>query len=167
MNYFSDYRSSFIDLLNSFSNCIRDLNIIFEEEMINYKEKIIIKRFQYIIYSFLDRFIYCLNENIEIFLEKKSQSSIELFKYNSQILMEMQLLIKILGRFINQSEKLKQKAKIAINSILVNLAKLKCISREPININERDIYNEKELRQKDFLLNHFLQDYNSFYKIFK
>jgi hypothetical protein len=33
---FTDFRSCFIDLLNGFSNCIRDLDTIFQEE--NYNE---------------------------------------------------------------------------------------------------------------------------------
>ena len=44
---FTDLRSCFIDLLNGFSNCIRDLNTIFEEERSDNKSKKIIKTLHY------------------------------------------------------------------------------------------------------------------------
>lgn len=163
---FTDLRSCFIDLLNGFSNCIRDLNTIFEEERSDNKSKKIIKTLQYIINFFYDRFI--LNSsptsaNSRIFLgQEESQKNIDIFKFNAQLLLEMQLLTQILKKF--SSEQLREKANIVYSVILGYLGKIKGLPQG--NIRERDVFDENELQMKNNLINLFLPNYESFYKIF-
>ena len=106
--------------MNGFSNCIRDLNIIIDEEKSDNKPKRIAKTLQYIIGIFYDRFT--LNSapstgNSMIFLGKEeSQKNIDIFKYNAQLLLELQLLSHVLKKYYN--EQLKEKANIACSIIL-------------------------------------------------
>ena len=163
---FNDIRSCFIDLLNGFSNCIRDLNIIFEEEKTDNKQKKIIKTLQYIISLFYDRFT--LNSspscgNSKIFLgQDESQKNIDIFKFNAQLLLELQLLSQILRKF--SSEQIKQKENIAYSVILGYLGRIKRLGQG--NITERDVFKDNELKMKNNLINSFLPHYDSFYKIF-
>ena len=163
---FSDYRSCFIDLLNGFSNCIRDLNIIFEEEKSDNKNKRITKTFQYIINMFYDKFISNTSPscgNSRIFLgQEESQKNVDIFKYNAQLLLEMQLLSQILKKYTN--EQLSEKNNIAIRVILNYLGRIKRLGQE--NINERDVFTDNEIRLKNDLINSFLPNYDYFYKIF-
>ena len=163
---FTDLRSCFIDLLNGFSNCIRDLNTIFEEERSDNKSKKIIKTLQYIINFFYDRFILnssSTSANSRIFLgQEESQKNIDIFKFNAQLLLEMQLLTQILKKF--SSEQLREKANIVYSVILGYLGKIKGLPQG--NIRERDVFDENELQMKNNLINLFLPNYESFYKIF-
>jgi hypothetical protein len=163
---FNDIRSSFIDLLNGFSNCIRDLNIIFEEEKTDNKQKKIIKILQYIISLFYDRFTLNSSpssENSKIFLgQNESQKNVDIFKFNAQLLLELQLLSQILRKF--NSEQIKGKENIAYSVILGYLGRIKRLRQN--NINERDIFTDNELKMKNNLINSFLPHYNSFYNIF-
>ena len=163
---FSDLRSCFIDLLNAFSNCIRDLNIIFEEEKDDNKPKKVKKALQYIISLFYDRFISNSSftcGNSRIFLgQEESQKNVDIFKYNAQLLLEMQLFSNILKKY--SSEHLQQKANVAYSIILGYLGKIKRLPRE--NINERDVFSQNELQMKNNLINLFLPNYDSFYKVF-
>ena len=161
---FSDLRSCFIDLLNG--NCIRDLNIIFEEEKGDNKSKKVSKTLQYIISQFYERFISNSSftcGNSRIFLgQDESQKNVDIFKYNAQLLLEMQLFSNILKKY--SSEQLQQKAKVAYSIILGYLGKIKRLPHE--NINERDVFTQNELQMKNNLINLFLPNYDSFYKIF-
>ena len=163
---FNDLRSCFIDLLNGFSNCIRDLNIIFEEEKTDNKQKKIIKTLQYIIGIFYDRFT--LNSspscgNSKIFLgQDGSQKNVDIFKFNAQLLLELQLLSQILRKF--NSEQIKGKENTAYSIILGYLGRIKRIGQS--NINERDVFTDNDLKMKNNLINSFLPHYESFYKIF-
>ena len=165
-NYiFTDIRSCFIDLLNGFSDCIRDLNIVIEEEKSDNKNKRINKTFQYIISLFYDKFTSNSIRNDRIFRGKEeSQNNIDAFKYNSQLLLEMQLLTKILKKYIN-NEQMMEKVNIANNIILGYLGKIKT-GVEGNNFKERDVFTDKQIEMKNHLINTFLPNYASFYKIF-
>ena len=162
---FNDIRSCFIDLLNSYSNCIRDLDIIFQEEYNDNKDKKILKIIQYIITLFFDKFIQNSSSNSpnsKIFYgQDESQKYIDAFKYNSQLLIEMELLTQILKKYF--SEKLVEKANISKNIILGYMAKIRRLNR---GLNERDVLNEDEIRMKNELIKGFFSKYDSFYKIF-
>ena len=163
---FTDYRSCFIDLLNGFSNCLRDLNIIFEEEKSDNKSKRIIKTFQYIIGMFYDKFTLnaspsCGNSRI-FYGQDESQKNVDIFKYNAQLLLEMQLLSQILKKYTN--EQLIEKSNIAISIILGYLGAIKRLGQE--NISERNVFSENEIRMKNDLINSFFPNYEYFYKIF-
>ena len=164
--YFIDLRSCFIDLLNGFSNCIRDLNIIIDEEKSDNKPKRISKTLQYIIGIFYDRFTLNSapsNGNSMIFLGKEeSQKNIDIFKYNAQLLLELQLLSHILKKYYN--EQLKEKANIASSIILGYLGRIKNLGQR--NINEKEVFTEKEIKMKNKFINDFLPNYESFYSIF-
>ena len=162
---FTDYRSCFIDLLNGFSNCLRDLNIIFEEEKSDNKSKRIIKTFQYIIGMFYDKFTLntspsCGNSRI-FYGQDESQKNVDIFKYNAQLLLEMQLLSQILKKYTN--EQLIEKSNIAISIILGYLGAIKRLGQE--NISERNVFSENEIRMKNDLINSFFPNYEYFYKI--
>jgi hypothetical protein len=165
-NYiFSDVRSCFIDLLNGYSNCIRDLNIIIEEEKTDNRNKRINKTFQYIMTLFYDKFTSNSVKNANIFEgREESQNNIDAFKFNSQLLLEMQLLNKILKKYIT-NEQLKEKVIIAHNIILGYLGKIKN-GMESYDYKERDIFTDKQIEMKNNLINTFLLNYDSFYKIF-
>ena len=163
---FTDYRSCFIDLLNGFSNCIRDLDILFQEEISSEsKEKKIFKIIQFIIGLFFDKFIQnssTSSPNTKIFLGKdENQKKVEPYKYNCQLLLEMELFIKIIKKYLN--EKLLEKGNICKNIIFGYLAKIKGMMG---NLNEREILNGEEIKMKNNLINTFMQNYESFYNIF-
>jgi hypothetical protein len=163
--YFSDYRSCFIDLLNEISHCIRDLNLIFEEEKNEGQMKKIMKTIQYIICLFYDKFAINsaeTNPNSKIFIQGGNQKNFDPIKYNAQLLLEMQLLAQMLKKY--ESDAIKEKANIAYSIILGYLGKLKNIGTG--NIKERDIFSDKELAIKNNLINSFLPKYSFFYKIF-
>ena len=163
---FTDFRSCFIDLLNGFSNSIRDLYIIFQEENINEnKDKKIIKIIQFILGIFFDKFIQNSSgnsPNVKIFLaQNESQKNVEGFKYNSQLLIEIELLNLIMKKYFN--EKLIEKSNICKKIILDYLSRnrgLRGIS------NEKDVLTKEEIKMKNNLINSFLPNYDTFYKIF-
>jgi hypothetical protein len=163
---FSDIRSCFIDLLDGFSNCIRDLNVIFEEENSDHKVKKINKTIQYIIGLFYDRF--ALNSspssaNSKIFYgQEESQKNIDVFKFNAQLLLEMQLLTEILKKF--SSEQIKAKASTANSIILGYLGRVKRLGGG--NIKEENVLSNSEIQLKNNIINSFLPKYASFYQIF-
>ena len=167
-NIFSDYRSSFIDLLNAFSNYTRDLSTIFEEEKKDNKDKRIMKILQYIISLFFDKFVqeYSSGKTKIFSGDDESQKTISSFKYNAQLLLEMQLFIQLLNKYINTSGQLKEKSRIAVSVILNNIANIKRVNFGSGNINEKQLFTDNEIRQKDYIINRFLQKYSSFYKIF-
>ena len=165
-NIFTDFRSCFIDLLNGFNNCVRDLNVIFEEEKTDNKNKRLNKTFQYIIGLFYDRFTSnsipsCANSRI-FYGQEESQKNIDIFKFNSQLLLEMQLLTQILKKFGN--EQLMEKSNIAISVILGYLGRIKRLGGN--NIKERDVFTDNEIKMKNSLINTFLPNYESFFNIF-
>ena len=163
---FSDLRSCFIDLLNGFSNCIRDLDIIFEEEKSDNKPKRIVKTLQYIISQFYEKFIINSSQsgpNAKIFFgQDESQKNVDIFKYNAQLLLEMQLLSQILKKY--SSDQLENRALSAYTIILGYLGRIKGLVQE--NISESDVFTEKEIKIKKYIINSFLPNYDSFYKIF-
>ena len=165
-NIFTDFRSCFIDLLNGFNNCVRDLNVIFEEEKTDNKNKRLNKTFQYIIGLFYDRFTSnsipsCANSRI-FYGQEESQKNVDIFKFNSQLLLEMQLLTQILKKFGN--EQLMEKSNIAISVILGYLGRIKRLGGN--NIKERDVFTDNEIKMKNSLINTFLPNYESFFNIF-
>jgi len=163
---FSDYRSCFIDLLNGFSNCLRDLDILFQEENSGEnKEKKILKLIQFIFGLFFDKFIQSSSSsspNLKIFFgQNENQKIIEPYKYNTQLLIEIELLIQITKKYLN--DKLIEKGNICKNIILGFLAKIKGIRG---NISEKEILSNDEIKMKNNLKNIFISNYDSFYKIF-
>ena len=166
INSFSDYRSVFIDLLNGFSNCLRDLDIIFQEENNNEnKEKKIMKIIQFILGLFFDKFIQNTSSsspNAKIFFaQNENQKNVEAYKYNTQLLIEIELLSQILKKYLN--EKLVEKSNICKNIILGYIAKIKGLRG---NLNEKEILTKDEIKMKNYLINSFMPNYDSFYKIF-
>ena len=166
INPFSDYRSVLIDLLNGFSSCLRDLDIIFQEENNNEnKEKKIMKLIQFILGLFFDKFIQNTSSsspNAKIFLaQNDNQKNIEAYKYNTQLLIEIELLTQILKKYLN--EKLVEKSNICKNIILGYIAKIKGLRG---NLSEKEILTEDEIKMKNYLINSFMPNYDSFYKIF-
>ena len=163
---FTDFRSCFIDLLNGFSNCIRDLSTIFQEESYNEnKDKKITKIIQYILGLFFDKFIQNSSSNspnAKIFLaQNESQKNVEGFKYNSQLLIEIELLTQVLRKYLN--EKLVEKSNICRNIILSYLARNRGLRG---NLSEKEILTQDEIKMKNNLINSFLPKYEAFYKIF-
>jgi len=166
INPFSDYRSVLIDLLNGFSSCLRDLDIIFQEENNNEnKEKKIMKLIQFILGLFFDKFIQNTSSsspNAKIFLaQNENQKNVEAYKYNTQLLMEIELLSQILKKYLN--EKLVEKSNICKNIILGYIAKIKGLRG---NLSEKEILTKDEIKMKNYLINSFMPNYDSFYKIF-
>ena len=166
INPFSDYRSVLIDLLNGFSSCLRDLDIIFQEENNNEnKEKKIMKLIQFILGLFFDKFIQNTSSsspNAKIFFaQNENQKNVEAYKYNTQLLMEIELLSQILKKYLN--EKLVEKSNICKNIILGYIAKIKGLRG---NLSEKEILTEDEIKMKNYLINSFMPNYDSFYKIF-
>ena len=164
--YFTDFRSCFIDLLNGFSNCIRDLYIIFQEENNNdNKEKKSIKIIQFILGLFFDKFIQNSSPNspnTKVFLAQgESQKNIDAFKYNSQLLTELELLTQLLKKYTN--EKIIEKSNICKNIILGYLARIRGLYE---NSTEKEILTKEEIKMKNNLINSFLPNYDTFYKIF-
>ena len=161
---FSDFRSCFIELLNGFSNCIRDLNLIFQEENGGEnKEKKYIKLIQFILGLFFDKFLQNSSPNspnAKIFLPE-SQKNTDAYKYNTQLLLEIELLTKIMKKYTN--EKLVEKSNICKNIILGYLSRIKGLRG---NLKEKDILSQEEINKKNNLINAFLPKYNSFYNIF-
>lgn len=163
---FTDFRSCFIDLLNGFSNCIRDLDTIFREENYNEnKDKKITKIIQFILGLFFDKFIQnssTNSPNAKIFLaQNDSQKNVEGFKYNSQLLIEIELMTQILKKYLN--EKLVEKSNICRNIILGYLAKNRGLGG---SLSEKEILTQDEIKMKKNLINSFLPNYDTFYKIF-
>ena len=162
---FTDFRSCFIDLLNGFSNCLRDLDTLFQEENSGEnKDKKILKIIQFILGIFFDKFIQCSSSsspNIKIFLgQNENQKNIEPYKYNTQLLIEMELLVQIIKKYLN--DKLVEKGHICKNIILGFLAKIKGLRGN----NEKEILTNDEIKMKNNMINGFMQNYDSFYKIF-
>ena len=166
INCFSDFRSCFIDLLNGFTNCVRDLYIIFQEENTNEnKDKKITKIIQFILTLFFDKFIQnssFKSPNSKIFLgQSETQKNVDAFKYNSQLLMEFEVLVQILKKYLN--EKLVEKNNICKNIILGYLAKIRGLNG---NLSEKEIFTQEEIKIKNNLIKSFLPNYDTFYKIF-
>ena len=166
INCFSDFRSCFIDLLNGFTNCIRDLYIIFQEENTSEnKDKKITKIIQFILTLFFDKFIQNSSHkspNSKIFLaQTEAQKNVDGIKYNTQLLMELEILVQILKKYLN--EKLVEKSNICKNIILGYLARIKGLNG---NLSEKEILTQDEIRNKNNLIKSFLPNYDTFYKIF-
>ena len=167
INCFSDYRSCFIDLLNGFSTCLRDLDTLFQEENISgeNKDKKITKMLQFILGLFFDKFIQntaSSSPNIKIFLGlNDKQKNLDAYKFNTQLLVEMELLIRIVKKYLN--DKLVEKGNICKNIILGFLGKIKGLGG---NASEKNILTNDEIKMKNILINNFMPNYESFYKIF-
>ena len=92
--------------------------------------------------------------------QNENQKNIEPYKYNTQLLIEMELLVQIIKKYLN--DKLVEKGNICKNIILGFLAKIKGLRGN----NEKEILTNDEIKMKNNMINGFMQNYDSFYKIF-
>lgn len=72
----------------------------------------------------------------------------------------MELLVQIIKKYLN--DKLVEKGNICKNIILGFLAKIKGLRGN----NEKEILTNDEIKMKNNMINGFMQNYDSFYKIF-
>ena len=73
----------------------------------------------------------------------------------------MELLIRIVKKYLN--DKLVEKGNICKNIILGFLGKIKGLGG---NASEKNILTNDEIKMKNILINNFMPNYESFYKIF-
>ena len=92
--------------------------------------------------------------------QNENQKNIEPYKYNTQLLIEMELLVQIIKKYLN--DKLVEKGNICKNIIFGFLAKIKGLRGN----NEKEILTNDEIKMKNNMINGFMQNYDSFYKIF-